>query len=44
MASKHKSVSIETKLQVLDEVDKKVKSKTQIAKEYGLLCRVIFTN
>ena len=36
MASKRKPVSIDTKLQALDEVDKKVKSKTQIAKEYGV--------
>ena len=36
MASKRKLVSIDTKLQALDEVDKKVKSKTQIAKEYGV--------
>ena len=32
MASKHKPVSIDTTFQALDEVDKKVKSKTQIAK------------
>ena len=35
MASKRKPVSVDTKLQVPDEVDKKVKSKTRIAKEYG---------
>ena len=38
MASKCKPVSIDTKLQTLDEVDKKVKSKTGIAKEYGVPC------
>ena len=32
MASKRKPVSIDTKLQGLDEVDKKVKAKTEIAK------------
>jgi transposase-like protein len=36
MARKRKPVSNEIKLQALDEVDKKVKSKTQIAKEYGV--------
>ena len=36
MTSKHKPVSLDTKLQVLDEVDKKVKAKTQIAKEYSV--------
>ena len=35
MASKRKPVSIDTELRALDEVDKKVKSKTQITKEYG---------
>ena len=35
MASKRKPVSIDTKLQVLDNVDKRVKSKIKIAKEYG---------
>ena len=35
MASKRKPVSFDTKLQFLDEVDKNVKAKTQIAKEYG---------
>jgi len=37
MASKHKPVSIDTKLQVLDEVDKKVKAKTQI----GVWCSTL---
>ena len=36
MASKRKPISTDTKLQALDEVDKKVKSKTQIAKEYSI--------
>ena len=43
MASKRKPVSIDTKLQALDEVDKKVKSKTQIAKEYGVPCSTLST-
>ena len=38
MASKRKPVSLDTKLQILDAVDKKVKSKTEIAKEYGVPC------
>jgi len=36
MASKCKPVSLHTKLQALDEDDKNVKAKTQIAKEYGV--------
>ena len=36
MASKRKPVSIDTKLQALDEVDKKVKSDTQTAKKYSV--------
>ena len=36
MSSKRKLVSIDIKLQALDEVNKKVKSKTQIAKENGI--------
>ena len=32
MISRCKPVSLDTKLQVLDKVDKKVKAKTQIAK------------
>ena len=43
MARKRKPVSIEIKLQALDEVDKKVKSKTQIAKEYGVPCSTLST-
>jgi len=35
MAIKCKPVSIDTKLPALDEVDKKVISKIQIAKEYA---------
>jgi len=41
MASKHKPVSHDTKLQVLDEVDEKVKPKTQTAKEYGVPCSTL---
>jgi len=36
MASKRKRVYIDTKVQALDEVDKWIKSKAQIAKEYGV--------
>ena len=36
MASKLKPQSTDTKLQLLDEIDKKVKSKTQIANVYGV--------
>jgi len=38
MASKRKPVSIDAKLEALGEVDKKVKSMTQIPKEYGVPC------
>jgi len=38
MSSKGKPVSIDTNLQALDEVDKRAKSKTQIAKEFGVPC------
>ena len=41
MASKRKPVSLDTKLQALDEVDKK--PKTQIAKEYGVPCSTLST-
>ena len=43
MASKRKPVSIDTKLQALDEVVRKAKSKTQIAKEYGVPCSTLST-
>ena len=43
MTSKRKPVSIDTKLQALDKVDKNVKSKTPIAKEYGVLCSTLST-
>ena len=36
MATKRKNVSIETKIEALQEVNKGVKSKTTIAKEYGV--------
>ena len=36
MASRRKPVSLDTKLQVIDQVDKKVKATTQIDKEYGV--------
>ena len=36
MTSKHKPVSLDTKLQTLDEVGKRVKANTQIAKEYNM--------
>ena len=36
MASERKPVSIDTKLQAVGQVDKKVNSKTPIAKEYGV--------
>ena len=34
MASKRKPVSLDSKLQILEEVDKNVKAKTQITEEY----------
>ena len=43
MVSKCKPVSIDTELQVLDEVDKKMKAKTQTAKEYGIPCSTLST-
>ena len=43
MTSKCEPVSSDTKLQALDEVNKKVKSKTQIAKEYGVPCSTLST-
>jgi len=43
MASKHKPVYLIIKLQALDEVDKKVKVKTQIAKVKGVLCSTLST-
>ena len=43
MASKRKPGSADTKFQALDEVNKKVKSKTQIAKEYGVPCSTLST-
>ena len=39
MVSKRKPVSVDTKLQALNEVDKKVNSKTQIVKEYVVYFR-----
>jgi len=41
MASKRKPVFLDTKLQVLDEVNKKVKFTTQNAKEYGIPCSIL---
>ena len=41
MASKRKPVSIDTKLQVIDEVNKNVKGKTQIAKELSVPCSTL---
>ena len=43
MASKHKPISLDTKLQALDKVDKKGKAKTQISKEYDVLCSTLST-
>ena len=43
MDSKRKPVSLDTKLQVLDEVDKKVEDKTQITKDYGVPCSTLST-
>jgi len=43
MPSRHKPVTIDTKLQVPDEFDQKVKAKTQIAKEYGVPCSTLST-
>ena len=39
MATNRKPISVETKLQVLDEFDKKVISKNQIAKKYVAHCQ-----
>ena len=43
MTSKHKPVSLDIMLQALYEVDKKVKAKTPIAKEYGVPCSTLST-
>jgi len=39
MATKRKNVSIETKIEALQEVNKDVKSKAMIAKEYDVLAK-----
>ena len=43
MASKRKPIYFDTKLQALDEVDKKVKAQTQISKEYDVPCSTLST-
>ena len=40
---KHSCVSVDIKLQALDEVDNKIKSKAEIAKEYGVPARTLST-
>ena len=43
MATKRKPISGYIKLQALDEVDRKVKSKSQNVKQYGVLCSTLST-
>lgn len=40
---KHSCVSVDMKLQALDEVDKKIKSKTEIAQGYGVPASTLST-
>jgi len=43
MSTKHKNVSIETKIESLHEVNKGVKSKAMIAKEYDIRASILST-
>ena len=40
---KHSCVSVDIKLKALDEVDKKIKSKAERAKEYGVPASTLST-